>query len=103
MTKKELIEYLRELKQELLEDGFIIEGVFGSYARDEANESSDIDILYSINSDFLNKYSGFIAFKKLSDIKKYLSKKLKKDIDLAPKNNLSKSAKKYILKEVIYV
>jgi len=91
------------LKQELLIDGFIIDGIFGSYAREEENECSDVDILYHLEDRFYSKYSGFSGFKKLDEIKKIIVKTLGKDVDLAPKTNLSKTAKKYILSEVVYV
>jgi predicted nucleotidyltransferase len=43
------------------------------------------------------------AFKRLDEIKVLISEKTETKIDLAPKNNLSKTAQKYILSEVIYV
>jgi len=92
-----------KLKELFLVDGFIIDGIFGSYARDEETQKSDVDILYHLNQTFYEKYSGFIGFQKLDEIKKIISQKLNKKIDLAPKTNLSKTAKKYILSEVVYV
>jgi len=91
------------LKQLLLVDGFIIDGIFGSYAREEETENSDVDILYHLEDRFYKKYRGFSGFQKLDEIKKMISKSLNKNIDLAPKTNLSKTAKKYILNEVVYV
>jgi len=99
-NQENLIKDLKELKQELQKEGFIIEGFFGSYARGEANENSDVDILYSLQNTFFTKYSGFIGFKKLEEFKNIIAKRLNKKIDLAPQNNLSKSAKKYILKDL---
>lgn len=103
LSQKDIVKILKELKSEFQKDGFIIEGFFGSYARKEEKENSDIDILYSLKSSFYNKYSGFIGFKKLDEIKIEISKRLNKKVDLAPKNNLSKTAKKYILKDLKYV
>jgi predicted nucleotidyltransferase len=77
--------------------------LFGSYVREENTENSDIDILCHLEKEFYTKYSGFIGFKKLDEIKSIISQTLGKNIDLAPKNNLSKTAQKYILSEVEYV
>jgi len=98
-----IYEKVVSLKKRLLLDGFVIDGIFGSYARDEQNDNSDVDILYHLDKKFYEKYEGFVGFSKLNEIRKDISKKLGKKVDLAPKNNLSKTAKKYILQEVIYV
>jgi len=103
MKNKNLLAQLGFLKLKLANDGFIIDGIFGSYARDESTPESDVDILYHLDELFYNKYSGFVGFQKLDEIKKYISLSLNKKIDLAPKTNLSKTAKKYILNEVVYV
>lgn len=62
-----------------------------------------MDILYHLDKLFFDKYSGFIGFKRLDEIKQIISKEIKRDVDLAPSDNLSQTAKKYILKDVIYV
>lgn len=103
MKNQALFNELKSLKQVLQKDGFIIDGVFGSYARDEDTEQSDVDILYHLEQDFYTNNSGFSGFKKLDEIKEFLSLSLGKKIDLAPKNNLSKTGQKYILSEVVYV
>jgi predicted nucleotidyltransferase len=98
-----ILSTIKSVKEKLQEDGFIIDGIFGSYARDEANAHSDIDILYHLDESFYQKYKGFIGFKRLDEIKAFISQKTDTKIDLAPKNNLSKTAQKHILSEVIYV
>jgi len=103
MDNKQIFENIKVLKQILKNDGFIIDGIFGSYARNENLKDSDVDILYHLDESFYDKYSGFIGFKKLDEIKKLISEKLDKKIDLAPSSNLSKTAKNHILKDVIYV
>jgi predicted nucleotidyltransferase len=52
MNKDEIINYLKN-QQDKYQKQFGIKfiGVFGSYARDEANDKSDIDILYEIYKD----------------------------------------------------
>ena len=100
---QKILSAVQSLKQELQKEGFVIDGIFGSYARNEESQSSDLDILYHLDESFYNKYRGFIGFKRLDEIKAFISEKTDRKIDLAPKNNLSKTAQKYILSEVIYV
>ena len=103
MKNIDIFNKIKSLKLQLKSDGFVIDGIFGSFAREEDTKDSDVDILYHLDELFYQKYSGFIGFKRLDEIKELISKSLNKKIDLAPKTNLSNTAKKYILSEVIYV
>ena len=103
MREVYIFDKIKSLKETLKNDGFIIDGIFGSFAREENTQDSDVDILYHLDDIFYEKYSGFTGFKKLDEIKSFISEAIGKKIDLAPKNNLSKTAQKYILNEVIYV
>ena len=49
MTKEEILVYLKS-KQQFFYDNFGIKfiGLFGSFSRDKAKDSTDIDILYHI-------------------------------------------------------
>ena len=51
LTKEEIISTLQKQKQ-LLHDKFYVKsiGIFGSFARNEANEKSDIDFLAEIDA-----------------------------------------------------
>lgn len=102
--KTTIQENLRRLKAELSKEGFHILGVFGSYARNEETEKSDIDILYRLEAPkFLSLYPGFRAFGRLTDIKQLLEKSLQKDVDIADIEALHEIGKKYILKDFVYV
>lgn len=103
MKNGKILDNIKEIKENLLHEGFIIDGIFGSYAREDYKQNSDVDILYHLDEKFYSKYSGFFGFKKLDNIKQIISEKLNKKVDLAPLTNLSKSAKKHILKDVVYV
>jgi predicted nucleotidyltransferase len=103
LTTLQIIQTLQELKPILQKDGFIILGLFGSYARDEADKNSDIDILYELQEPFFKQNSGFSGFSKLEEIKGKLKNIFNKDVDICAKSGLSKTGEKYILKEVIYV
>lgn len=96
MNKQEIIEFLVSHKQELNKKyGVTRIGLFGSYARDEAKEGSDIDIAVEIESK--NKYRSFF------ELKRYLEKNFKNKVDLGIESTLKPIAKEYILKEMIYV
>ena len=56
--KKEVLDKIKILKNKYEPDGFIVLGVFGSYARGEENDKSDIDILYEMTGSFYRKYPG---------------------------------------------
>ncbi len=99
----DLLRKLKEKKRLLLEDGFEIIGVFGSYARGDETKDSDIDLLYDIKPVFMQKYKGFAAFAKLNEIRQELQKTLNRNIDIATIDNNSKTFKEYALKDIIYV
>jgi predicted nucleotidyltransferase len=103
LTTIQIIQTLKNLKPTFEKEGFIILGLFGSYARNEANESSDIDILYELQEPFFKKNGGFSGFSKLNEIKSNLKNTFNKDIDICAKSGLSQTGEKYILKETIYV
>ena len=54
--------------------GIYFIGIFGSYSRNEANESSDIDILYKIEKD--KKMSIFKYLKLTRQLEEYFHKKI---------------------------
>ncbi|HJH31042.1 MAG TPA: hypothetical protein C5S50_02380 [Methanosarcinaceae archaeon] len=70
-------------------------GLFGSYVRDQQNESSDIDILVDFDEPV-----GLISF---VGLKNHLSDLLGVEVDLVMKNALRPRIGKRILKEVVYV
>jgi uncharacterized protein len=68
----ELLNKIRGVKKEYEKEGFIILGVFGSYARGEETPESDIDILYETKEEFTSGYKGFAYFGKIDEIKENL-------------------------------
>lgn len=99
MQKRDILSTLQKLKPLYQEEGFILLGLFGSYARDAQNKFSDIDIAYRLDYDkFSKKYKdGFSKLLRIEDIKSELQTLFKKPIDLVPDNN------KTILKDLIDV
>jgi uncharacterized protein len=94
---------IKTLKNNYVIEGFLILGIFGSYARNEETERSDVDILYEINDKFLNKYVGWDAILRLDEIKTEIENSLNIKVDIADKNALNRVAKKYIIPEVLSV
>jgi len=103
MLKSDYIRILKELKLELQEEGFIIQGIFGSVARNENKSSSDLDVLYELDSQFRNSYRGFKAIARIDSIQQLLSEKLNIQIDLVQRSTLNQIGEKYILSELVNV
>ncbi|MBU1092781.1 nucleotidyltransferase family protein [Patescibacteria group bacterium] len=70
-------------------------GIFGSFVNGKPRKDSDIDVLV--------EFSQPVDFFDFLDLEDYLSKILKRKVDLATKNALKPIIKKRILKQVIYV
>lgn len=99
----EILTKIVEIKKQFLDDGFIINGIFGSYRRNDNNQNSDIDILYELGQNFRDKYKGFKAVARLDDIQDTISSILGIKADLVQKQTLGTISAKYILPEVYYV
>jgi len=97
LTSDDIIGVLREQK-EFLHKTFYVKniGIFGSFARNEANDDSDIDFLVELDAPLeiyiSNRY-------KLSD---YLQDIFKREVDLANPKSLKPFYKDQILKQAIY-
>lgn len=72
-------------------------GLFGSFARNEQSQASDIDILI----DFIPEQENFDNLLALYEYLEALF--IDMDIEIVTKNGLSPHIGPYILKEVIYV
>ena len=96
MNKEETLKII-ESQTAFLESEYHVKniGVFGSVARGDDTEKSDVDILVEFNSPI-----GFFQFIRLEN---HLSKILEKKVDLISKKAIKPAVKKEILKEVIYV
>lgn len=105
LTTFKILQTLKTLKPALQKEGFTILGIFGSYARDEADKSSDIDILYKIEDmdSYLSKYSGWEAINHIVEIKEKLMSIFQTDVDFVDIETLNTVGKEYILKEIKYV
>ncbi len=101
--RKTILKKLRQIKKKYEKNGFVILGIFGSYARNEENESSDLDILYELSSDFRAKFKGFKAIAEINRIKEELENHFGMKIDLVDRSTQNSSEHNTILDEAVYV
>lgn len=96
MTKEYILAFLQAHKDELSKKYALTKiGLFGSFARDEATEQSDIDI--SIETNLVDPF-------KLVHLKEELSATFQKPIDLVRfRTSMNPHLKESILKDAIYV
>ena len=96
MTREEILVFLREKKTFLAQNfGVLSIALFGSYARGDAKEKSDIDIAVELKSD--NKFMNFFG------LKYYLEEHLNKEIDLGIESTIKPAVKESVQKDMIYV
>ena len=72
-----------------------IKGVFGSYARGELHDSSDVDVLVHFEDS-----ADLIDFVGLSH---FLEEKLKSKVDIVPQADIRQELKESILQETIHI
>ena len=98
MNKRDILNYLKS-NQKYYQDKFGIQfiGVFGSFAKDEANDASDIDILYRIEKG--KKLSIFKYLTLIKDLEDFFHKK----IDLVRDETLKPQIKNAIQRDIHYV
>jgi len=99
VNKNEILSKLKELKPIYEKEGLILLGLFGSYAKGNQNDFSDIDIAYRLDYDkFSKKYKdGFSKLLRIDGIKDELQKTFHTKVDFVPDTN------KDILKSILYV
>ena len=95
MGKKEIIQVLRDYKKEFAEQyGILTIGVFGSVARDEAGEDSDVDVEIRISKPDLFMLVG---------IKNELEERLHRPVDIVTyRESMNKFLKRRIDGEAVY-
>jgi hypothetical protein len=98
MNKQDILNYLKS-QQDKYSNKFGIKfiGVFGSFARDEANDKSDIDILYEIEEN--KKLSIFNYLKLVNELENSFHKK----VDLVRSATLKPQIKDYVYQDLLHV
>jgi len=94
MTKNDILTFLRS-NRSLLTERFRVDTIAlaGSFARDEATNKSDIDIIVKMPSSFQNFFK----------LKYFLEEHLGREVDLGMEKNLRAFIKKEMQDEMIYV
>jgi predicted nucleotidyltransferase len=95
LTADEIIGRLESHVAELRELGAKKIGLFGSYARDEADPASDIDILVIMAGE---SYSLL----EVIGLKLYLEELLSHPVDVVPEDSLRPEIRPHVMSEAIY-
>ncbi len=98
MQTTEILTYLSDQKSDFSEKYYINTfGLFGSFARNEQTESSDIDIVYILEKD--KQITYFMLF----ELEKRLEKHFKRKIELINYQYMNPIIKYKSEKDIIYV
>ena len=96
MTSQTLIDFLKQRKAEIQSTfGVKSLALFGSAARNELTENSDIDLLVS--------FDGVASSKRYFGLLFFLEDNLKRPIDLVTEKGLRAEIRPYIEQDLIYV
>lgn len=93
-TRREILRLLEENRREIKKFGVKEIGVFGSAARGEQTEKSDIDVLVELEDKTFDSYMGLLFF---------LEGLFNSKVDLVMKGSIKPIIKDRILSETIYV
>jgi predicted nucleotidyltransferase len=96
---------ISDRKQKYINEGFELVGIFGSYAKGNADRYSDIDIAYSLDRDTFDKQfkGGFAKLLRIKEIQKELEQLLHLQVDLISMNSSNDYFKEKIKKDMLYV
>jgi len=101
-SKENILNYLKEIKNELKSDGIVSLALFGSFAREENGVYSDIDIAIAKENNYLKTRSAYNYFDEVSKIKTMIQKKFHRNSDIFDLDSDS-VMKKTIMKDLVYV
>ncbi|MDX9900068.1 MAG: nucleotidyltransferase domain-containing protein [Aliarcobacter sp.] len=101
-TQKDVLTFLTTIKPQLQKDGIEQVGLFGSYAKNSATLTSDIDIAIKLNKNYLDKNDVWNYFNEINKIKEMVYDKFQIKSDVFDLDSAS-SLKDKIRKEVLYV
>lgn len=94
---KQIVARLRRFEPELRREGIRHLGLFGSVARGEARQESDVDVLVTFEP------KAKIGLFKLSGLGRRIEEILKRPVDLVPEKSLKKHIRPSALKDKIEV
>ena len=96
-NRDEVVATLREVEPELRALGATAVFLYGSAARDEMNDESDVDVFIDYDPD------GPFSFVEFLDIRTLLSERLQRRLDLATRRGLNPRMKQRIEKTSLQV
>lgn len=97
MDKSNILEYLKSHSKEYQEKYAIKKiGLFGSFANNNANPASDIDIIYETSTKDLTFFQSL-------ELEEQLKKEFQRNIDLVNINYINPLIKRKMIKDAIYV
>lgn len=97
LSSGEILHFLKENKSYLREHFHCSEiGLFGSFARNEQTDESDIDILVVFEPETANLYDIEL------EVKHYLENTFRREVDICSKKWIKPVFKSLVLKEALY-
>jgi len=102
MLQQEILNYLKSFKESSQNKLFTEIGLFGSYAKNQADSYSDIDVAVRVNQEYLKTHDVWDYFDALKEIQTGLLKKFHRKSDIFDLDSAS-PLKKKIMKDIIYV
>ncbi len=103
LQKQEILSYLANIKPKLKTDGIVKLGLFGSYAKDRADELSDVDIVLQSTDIFVDKFEGFSGLYYLEKLREQIKSDLGVEVDICDTATMPLDRQKRLLNGVIYV
>lgn len=97
-NKTEILDFLKEKKADFFSEYKLVKiGLFGSFARDEQTEESDIDLIVEFEPNTEN------LSEKKAKIKSLVKTKFNRELDLCREKYIKPYFESQILKNTIYV
>jgi hypothetical protein len=96
MNREELLGILRKNEQQLKSQGVKLLGVFGSFARNEQTDKSDVDLIVEFEA-------GKKSYKRFIELTYFLEDKLNRKVELLTEQSVSKRVMDEIQKDIKYV
>jgi predicted nucleotidyltransferase len=96
MNREELLDILLKNEQQLKAKGVKLLGVFGSFARDEQTDKSDVDLIVEFEA-------GKKSYKRFIELTYFLEDTLNRKVELLTQQSVTKRVMNEIEKDIKYV
>ena len=102
LSKADILNYISTIKPIFLKKGIKIVGLFGSFAKEDDNIYSDIDIAIQKNKNNFKDGNVYEYFETINELKSSMKKNLGRNVDILDVDSASPFVET-IKKELIYV